>query len=255
MKLKFILPAVLLALSVFFYSCESNDSPVTYNLVSGSTNKVLVELFTNTSCIPCVAANQYLDDLTNSNVIIIRWHTTLYPNDPFYAYNSVDNGARQTYYNAANANPKGFLLGTFMGNYNANLWTNNLNAQLSASRSMGVSIVKSYDTTARTGTLNISINQNSGSAVSDLVYYVALTEDGLEYNAPNGETVFEQVMRDLFTSPNGDAINIAAGQTVNLAPLNFTIPSDINDKHASIIVFTQSTSSKTIYGVEKVSLR
>jgi len=255
MKLKFILPVLLLALSVFLYSCESNDAPVTYSQISGSTNKVLVELFTNTSCVPCVAANQYLDAVTNPNVIIIRWHTTLYPNDPFYAYNVTDNGARQTYYNTANANPQAFLLGTYMGNYNANLWTNVLNTQLAASRSMGVSVTKAYDTTSRNGTLNISINQNSGAAVSDLVYYVALTEDGLEYNAPNGEDVFEQVMRDLFTSPNGDPINISAGQTVTLAPMNFTIPADVNDKHASIIVFTQSTSTKSIYGVEKVTLR
>lgn len=255
MKLKFILPALLLALSVFLYSCESNDAPVAYSQISGSTNKVLVELFTNTSCVPCVAANQYLDAVTNSNVIIIRWHTTLYPNDPFYAYNPTDNGARQTYYNTANANPQAFLLGKYMGNYNANLWTNVLNTQLAASRSMGISVAKSYDTTSKNGTLNISINQNSGAAVSDLVYYVALTEDGLEYNAPNGEEVFEQVMRDLFTSPNGDAINISAGQTVTLSPMNFTIPADVNDRHASIIVFTQSISTKAIYGVEKVTLR
>ena len=104
---------------------------------------------TNTSCIPCVAANQYLDAVTNSNVIIIRWHTTLYPNDPFYTYNPTDSGARQTYYNTANANPQAFLLGKYMGNYNANNWTNVLNTQLAASRSMGSFVSKTYDTTSK----------------------------------------------------------------------------------------------------------
>ncbi|MBN8570584.1 MAG: Omp28-related outer membrane protein [Ignavibacteria bacterium] len=257
MKLKSILPLIILVLSVFLYSCESNDAPVAYSNISGSTNKVLVELFTNTSCIPCVAANQYLDAVTNPNVIIIRWHTTLYPNDPFYEYNTLDNGTRQTYYNAANANPKGFLLGTFMGNFSGggNTWTEALNAQLNASRSMGVSLTKTYDTTARTGNLNITINQNSGDAVSDLVYHVALTEDGIAYTANNGERNFDQVLRDLLTSPNGDAINITAGQTVNLAPMSFSIPASIDDKHASLIVFTQSAGSKRIYGVDIVKLR
>lgn len=255
MKLKSILPLVVLGLSLFFYSCESNDAPVTYSNISANTNKVLVELFTNTSCIPCVAANQYLDAVTNPNVIIIRTHTTLYPNDPYYLYNPTDNGARQTYYNAANANPKAYLLGAFMGNYNANNWTNGLNAQLSASRNIGIVLNRTYDTTARTGILNIAINQSAGATVSDLVFHIALTENGLNYNAPNGETHFEQVLRDLITSPNGDALNISAGQTVNLAPMNFNIPSEINDKNASLIVFTQSTSTKEIFGVEIVKLR
>jgi hypothetical protein len=254
MKFKFLLPLVVLGLSLFLYSCESNDAPVTYSSISANTNKVLVEMFTNTSCIPCVVANQYLDAVTNPNVIIIRAHTTLYPNDPFYLYNITDNDARQTYYNAANANPKAFLLGTYMGNYNANNWTNVLNAQLSASRNMGIVINRTYDSTTRAGNLNVAINQSAGATVGDLVFHIALTEDELLYNAPNGEDVFEQVLRDLLTGPNGDALNISSGQTVNLTK-SFTIPAAINDRHANIIVFTQSTSTKEVFGVEIVKVR
>ncbi len=255
MKLKSILPLIVLGLSVFLYSCESNDAPVTYSSISGNTtNKVLVEMFTNTSCIPCVVANQYLDALTDTNIIIIRTHTTLYPNDPFYLYNTTDNGVRQTYYNSANANPRAFLLGIFMGNYNANNWTNSLNTQLATSRTMGITINRTYDSTSRAGYLNISINQTSGANVGDLVYHIALTEDELFYNAPNGEDIFEQVLRDLLTSPEGDALNISSGQSVNLQK-SFTIPAEVNDRHASIIVFTQSISSKQVYGVEKIKIR
>ena len=254
MKLKSILPLAVLGLSLFLYSCESNDAPVASSSISPSTNKVLVELFTNTSCIPCVAANQYLDAVTNPNVIIMRVHTTLYPNDPFYLYNTTDNGERQTYYNSANANPKGFLLGTFMGNYNANNWTNSLNAQLEATRKMGIVINRGYDTISRAGNLNVAISQNSGTTVSDVVVHIAITENGLIYNAPNGETHFEQVLRDLITAPGGDALNISPGQTLSF-PKSFTIPPAINDRNASIIVFTQSISSKEIFGVETVTLR
>lgn len=254
MKLKFLLPVLVLGLSLFLYSCESNDAPVTYSNIVPSTNKVLVEIFTNTSCIPCVVANQYLDALTDTNIIIIRTHTTLYPNDPFYLYNTTDNGVRQTYYNSANANPKAFLLGTFMGNYNANTWTSALNTQTASSRSMGISINRTYDTTSRAGNLSIAINQSSGATVGDLVFHIALVENDLIYNAPNGEDVFEQVLRDLLTSPDGDALNISTGQTVNLSK-SFTIPAEINDRNASIIVFTQSISTKQVFGVERVKIR
>lgn len=254
MKLKFLLPLVILGLSVFLYSCESNDAPVTYSSITGSSNKALVEIFTNTSCVPCVAANQYLDAITDTNVIIIRTHTTLYPNDPFYLYNATDNGARQTYYNAANANPQAFLFGSYMGIFNANNWTSQLNAKLNSSRNMGVTISKTYDTTTRAGNLNITINQTSGANVSDLVYHIALTENGLAYNAPNGEHVFEQVLRDLLTSPNGDALNISSGQSINLQK-SFTLPAEITDRNASIIVFTQSVSTKEVFGVQSVKIR
>ncbi|MBS1493450.1 MAG: Omp28-related outer membrane protein [Bacteroidetes bacterium] len=254
MKFKFLLPLALLGLSVFLYSCESNDAPVTYSSFTGSTNKVLVELFTNTSCVPCVAANTYLDGITDTNIVIIRTHTTLYPNDPFYLYNPTDNGARQTYYNAANANPQAFLFGTYMGIFNANNWTNQLNAKLNSSRNMGVTINRTYDSTSRTGNLNISINQTSGSSVGDLVYFIAITENDLHYNAPNGETVFEQVLRDMLTGPNGDALTISSGQTVNLSK-SFTLPSEINDRNASVVVYTQSISTKEVFGVQRVKIR
>lgn len=255
MKFKFLLPLTLLALSVFLYSCESNDASVTYASISASsTNKVLVELFTNTSCVPCVAANQYLDAITDTNIIIIRTHTTLYPNDPFYLYNTTDNGARQTYYSAANANPQAFLLGSFMGNFNANNWTNKLNAGLGASREMGVAVGRTYDSVSRNVNLNLVISQNSGSAVSDLVLHVAVTESEISFNAPNGETVFEQVLRDLVTSPGGDALNISPGQTLSI-PKSFTLPVQLNDRHSSVIVFTQSVSTKQVYGVQLVKIR
>ncbi len=254
MKFKFLLSVAALGLSVFLYSCESNDAPVTYSSISGSTNKVLVEIFTNTSCVPCVAANTYLDAVTDTNIIIIRTHTTLYPNDPFYLYNVTDNGARQTYYNAANANPQAFLFGTYMGIFNANNWTNQLNTQLNTSRNMGVAISRTYDTTTRAGNLNISINQTSGASVGDLVYHIALTENGLLYNAPNGEHVFEQVLRDLLTTPGGDGLNISSGQTVNLQK-SFTLPAEISDRNSSIIVYTQSVSTKQVYGVQIVKIR
>jgi len=254
MKTKILLPLIMLFAAVTFYSCESNDTVAPQGALVQSTNKVLVEIFTNTSCIPCVAANQYLDAVTDTNVIIIRTHTTLYPSDPFYEYNTTDNGARQVYYNSANANPRAFLLGTFMGNYNATNWTSALNTQLAASRIMGVSVNNTYDTVAKTGTLNIAMTQSGTISATDLVYHVALTESDLHYNAPNGEDIFEQVLRDLVTGPNGEPISITSGQTLNIVK-NYSVGSVVNDRNANLIVYAQSTSTKQVYGVEMIKVR
>ncbi len=170
MKKLFLLYS-LLSVVIFFYSCESNDNPVINNTqppINVPTNKVLVELFTNTSCIPCVEANQYLDavndlqGVTNNdtNVRIIRYHTTLFAGDPFYLYNTTDNNARMSFYpNSAIVNPRTFLLGIFMGNFATATWTNKINQELGEARSFGVALTKTYDTVSRSGSVNIAINQ------------------------------------------------------------------------------------------------
>lgn len=264
MKKNFLIYLALLC-GLIFSSCESNDNSVTTITtppVVVPTNKVLVELFTNTSCIPCVEANQYLDavhdlaGVTNNdtNVIIIRYHTTLFAGDPFYLYNTTDNNARMSYYpNSAIVNPRTFLIGTYMGNFATATWTNKLNEELGEARSFGVALTKTYDTTARTGSVNIAVNQFTGSAYSDLVYHAVIIEDGIPYAAPNGETHFENTMRDLLTPPDGQTFTINQGQTVNFSH-NFTIGSEINQREVAIIVFAQRVTTKEVLGVEEIKL-
>lgn len=227
-----------------------------------SNNKVLVEMFTNTSCIPCVQANTYLDKIqrlegiTNNDaeVIMIRIHSTLYPNDPFYLYNTAANDARQNYYNGGIFNPYAFLNGSFMGNYSANAWTSLINNNFGALSLYAITYVNNYNTTTREGTVNVTVNQLSGSQVGDLVLHVAITEDDLMYNAPNGETEFHNVLRDLRTPGTGEPVNVSSGQSVGFS-YNYTLGSQINDNHANVIMFIQSVGTKKVYAVENKKIR
>lgn len=226
------------------------------------TNKVLVEIFTNTSCIPCVETNRYFDDIhdllgitTNDNsVVIIRTHTTLFAGDPFYLYNTTDNSARMIYYNAAAVNPRTFLLGTNMGSFTASAYTNKLNEKLASLRTYAISLNNTYDTLSRSGNISIKIRQVSGAVVSDLVYHLALTEDNLIYAAPNGESRFENTLRDLITPSNGQTFSITPGQTKSFVN-DFTVDGIINDRNAVLNVFVQSVSTKEVFAVEKIKLR
>src|SRR5690606_41139398 len=135
----------------------SNSFSVLLGIVA-SNNKVLIEMFTNTSCIPCVPANSYLDRVHNlegvtnndAEVVMIRIHSTLYPNDPFYLFNTAANDARQNYYNGGIFNPQAFLNGTFMGNYNATTWTGLINNNFGALSTYAVGYNNSYDAGTRT---------------------------------------------------------------------------------------------------------
>lgn len=256
---------LILIAGVLISSCESNDSPVINSNtppVNVPTNKVLVELFTNTSCIPCVQANQFLDAIDNlegvtnndTNVIIIRYHTTLFSGDPFYLYNTTDNNARMSYYpNSAIVNPFTFLLGVFMGNYSSSPWTNKINEKLGETRPFGVTLANNYNSTSRSGTIDIAINQFSGNSISDLVYHAVLIENNIQYAAPNGETHFNNTLRDLITPPAGQSFTINSGQTGNFN-LNYSVDSEINQNNAYIVVFVQRVSTKEVLGVNRVKL-
>lgn len=226
------------------------------------TNKILVELFTNTSCIPCVEANQYLDGVYNlsgvtnndASVIIVRYHTTLYAGDPFYLYNTTDNNARMAYYpNSAIVNPRTFLLGSFMGNFSNTAWTNTLNDKLASTRTFAIVLNNTYDTVSRNGSLDIKIKQASGPVVNDLVYHIAITENDIAYPAPNGETHFNNTLRDLITPPNGQPFSISTGQ-INSYSAGYSIAGIINQHKTDLTVFVQSLSTKEVFAVEKIKL-
>lgn len=229
------------------------------------TNKVLVEIFTNTSCIPCVEANVYLDEIYNlsgvtnndTNVIILRIHTTLFAGDPFYLYNTTDNNARMAFYpNSAIVNPRTFLLGTFMGNYNSSVWTSKINEKLSETRTYAIKLTNTYNTVSRSGNVSIKIKQISGAVVNDLVYQVAVAENEIPYNAPNGETHFENTFRDFITPPTGQPFTISPGET-NIYNQNYSIDSQINQNNTDLVVFVQrnNNAGKEVLAVEKVSLK
>lgn len=264
MKKLFIINLILLC-GIIFYSCESNDSPVVNNIpnTNVTTNKVLVELFTNTSCVPCVEPNQYLNAINNlqgittndTNVIILRIHTTLFAFDPFYLYNTIDNNARMSYYpNTAIVNPRGYLLGSLLGSYSTANWTNKLNEKLAGTRSFAISLNNSYDSTSRNGNLIIRINQVSGPNLTGLVYHVAVAENDLQYNGTNGETHFENTLRDLITPPDGQPFDIGSGQTNSYTQI-YSIANTINQHNTDIIVFVQILSTKEVLAVQKIKLR
>lgn len=252
---------------------NSNDSsgwtlPYSFFVSKDSINptkKVLVEIFTNTSAIPCVEANNYLDEIYNmngvtssdANVIILRYHTTLFAGDPFYLYNTTDNNARMNFYpNAAIVNPRTFILGSYMGSYSFASWTNKINEELAQYRTYAIKLNNSYDPVSRNGTITVYIKNTTGEVLNDLVFHVAVAENDLMYNAPNGETHFENTLRDLITPPSGQSFTINPGQTNNYN-INYSISPDLNQNNIDIVVFVQRNNNTTreVMAVEKVKMK
>jgi hypothetical protein len=263
-KPKFLIILLSASLFTFLFSCESNDGSFIHgNPYISTSNKLLVEIFTNTSCIPCVQVNSYFDNINNltgvtvndTNVILMRVHTTLFANDPFYNFNPTVNFARQQYYNAGLSNPRAYMMGNSMGSYSSQNYTTLLNQQMQQNNAIGINLTNTFDSTTRAGGLDISLAQVSGSQLSDLVLHCAVVENNLIMNppAPNGETDFENTLRDWVTNVNGESFTIVPGQALQFHK-NYTLRTGIDFHHAYLIVFVQAVASKTVYGVKKINL-
>jgi hypothetical protein len=243
-------------------SCEDNlDSPVNVNPAIKANSKVLVELFSNVMCVACVQSANYCDDISylrgvtinDTNVIIINIHSSLFQGDPFYSFNSGMNTAREDYYNVL-FNPAGYTMGSIMtAPFSAGQWTNQINQRLNRTNEVSLSLVNIIDTSTRTGILQITAGLTGGQVYNDLKLYAAVTENNLYFNAPNGKTNYNNILRQMLTDFNGEAITINPGQPANLL-MEYTVDERIIQKNARIVVFVQSNSTKEIISAEKIKI-
>jgi hypothetical protein len=250
---------LILIVGISVYSCENNlDSPIHTNSILKANSKVLVELFSNVMCVACVQSANYCDDISfikgvtinDTNVIAINIHTSLFPGDPFYSFNSIMNGLREDYYNVL-FNPAGYLMGSIMTSpFSAEQWTNQINQRLNKANSISIILNNTIDTISRAGTLNITAGQVDGQSLSNLKLYAVVTESNLYFNSPNGKTNYNNILRQMLNGYYGDDITIDPGKPTNILK-EYNIDSRIILKNAQIIVFIQKSSTKEIICAEK----
>jgi len=255
--MKFIKIFLVFAFAVAFYSCEFNNNPSSSNSVIVN-RKVLVELSTNVNCVNCPPSDRFLAAIdtgianitsSDTNVITMRLHSSIFPNDPFYNFNVPVNSARQLYYFIF-SNPWGILNGSKMPAFNSQTWANSINLTLAQNETQSLTYTNTFDTATKNGTLNISISQISGSSASDLKLHVAMVESKMYYGGgSNGEKWFNNILRDLVTGPSGQDITLPFN-----SPVNYTLKNGINPANADIIIFTQSLSTKEVFVVRKKKL-
>lgn len=258
---KLISAFFIIIFSVAFISCN-NDNPIISGDLLPKNNNKLIEMFTNTRCTVCPPANEYCTLVEtgagtthdDSSVIIIRYHTTLYPNDPFYDFNPADNLARQNVYNAGIANPKAYLDGTFMGVFNSSAWTTQINNSLQFENPLSIEIGKNYPMGDRLGKVTLKISNFNVQTNDSLQLFVALTESPINYTAPNGETIFYDVLRDIITPAEGFNITLPEKDKNYFFEFTFSLDTVINENNVYITSFVQNRQTLQVYGADKKKL-
>ncbi len=209
---------------------------------------VCMEVFTSSTCVPCVAGNANMDNNILPNVsgyTVIKYQQDFPGNgDPYQTAESI---ARRGYY-GINSIPRMEIDGQWDGN----------------ASSLTIPIVNSYQ--AEPAFMEIDITNASvlGTTVSvqatikplinyvgnNFSYHVVVTEK-ITYNnaSTNGETEFHEVMMNMHPNQNGTAITSLTAMTpinVNFASIPMASTNVEQYSDLRVVVFVQDNSTKKI---------
>ncbi len=219
----------------------------------GVTKKTIIEHFSNTRCSVCASRNPgfYSAKKEKPKVLHIAYHpSSPYSSCLFSTQNKVENDERANYYNLYGGTP------TFAINGDVK----------SSSDVQNAAIYNGYETQTSPLSIDIKISPSGSDSIGvrveikavnihslkDLLLYVALIEDTVFYNAPNGEKQHYDVFRKSFSGTNSKTIsapffngnpyiytaNIAKNQLWNLKRLSALAILSTPDK--SVIQVEQS---------------
>jgi len=279
----------ILFILVFFLGCSNEGSSVT--ATTGNTNengqgaitydsKILMELFTSTTCGPCLpqntTLNRYLDPTSNvyagdlaDEWIVLRYHVW-WPSagDPYYDWNQAPVINREGYYSVGFV-PHMYTKGNVDSGGTAATWRANARAVVNEPTIFKIDIDGTRNGFNLSG--NVKVTSTADVAGSDFKLYIAVTHDNSQYNAPNGQTVFDQTFIDFVSGSNTDG-NIVYYEQLSLGAnqsftknFNWTLdsswPNDsavswsIND--LNIVAFVQfdgaGTNNKKVFQVEALA--
>ncbi len=189
---------------------------------------VLMEHFSSTSCVPCVAADEDIKRVLTVNgaetIVSINYHTQIpAPGDPMYLFARTDNDARLEYYNVVTS-PLVIVDGLF-----SQYGTSQLAMRLSAD-------IETRKCVVPKAVLEIyNLEKNPLAVKGDLFIepltglnadvMVALVERSVTFPDPpgqNGQTHFFDVLRRFFSTEQGKRPELSAGERVEMS-FNFTL--------------------------------
>jgi len=205
-----------------------------FTLMIAAERMVLAELFTSTTCPPCVSGNATLTSLLNTRedyLAVVRFHMN-WPsprNDPFYHYNSGMNNTRRSFY-GINAIPYLVVDGTVVGSSQGS-WGSTIDTRSNVESPFDLNLYRDFTPfefhqVQGEGSLLIEIT-NETDTKRTFILFGALTESNVHYTGTNGDPVHHQVVIGMLPHHYGTEITLEANETLLLEmefDVNDTIP-------------------------------
>lgn len=217
--------------------------------------KIVVEHFTNTVCGICAFRNPpfYVNLANQGDALHIAYH----PSAPYSScilnqHNVAGNDDRTLYYNTYGSTPDFFFQGVFtIGDVSLPTVFDPYEGMTSPAT------IRIVQTAIETDSINVRVvvETNSTHSLAPQRLYVALVEDTVFYNAPNGENEHYDVFRTALTPASGISAILPAtvGDSLNLDVTVATRPDwDLDRMYA--IAILQDATTKAVEQSEKTTL-
>ena len=214
--------------------------------------KVLVEVFTNSHCPHCPAAHNIIDDYLggpNGNKISYIYYHMVYPysDDQLYLESMEDSDARDSYYDPNAYTPQGWFDGIHQGSTSG--WSASLDDLVLTESPL--KIILSGTRNSSQFNINAQMIRSGNIADNDLVIHFVVVED-LYYDGRNSVSNHKQVMRKMLPTPDGQSFTINMNEIKDISQIIELDPLWDADS-LSVVVFVQSSGSKTVYQSETIS--
>ncbi|XOV65977.1 MAG: T9SS type A sorting domain-containing protein [Fluviicola sp.] len=228
----------------------------------------MIEHFTQASCGPCASQNPAmkttLDNFENGGGEYVKVsHQVSWPGtDPMNAAYPAGPDVRRNYYGVSGV-PNTTLNGGAPGAPNTIVTSSTLASAAAQTTPYDITVTQSWQD-ANTVDVNIDVMNATGAAISDADrIYITMYEDVVDYGtAPgsNGETVFYNVMRQMYTTTgstsnaeDGSALpTIAGGATESYSFTISNLPAYLFDKaQVRFAVYVQNDASSTVHQAAK----
>lgn len=209
---------------------------------------IVVEHFTNTRCGICSNRNPgFYQNLNQQNGIV---HLAVHPSSPYSncelnLHNPEENDGRTNFYGIYGSTPRLVIQGNVIPsstNYSdAAIW-NPYTAQTSP-----VSIQLQQSKQSNLIEARVTLTTEENNSLENLVLFLALAEDTVFYNAPNGEDLHFDVFREAVTSTGGMSVSLAAnvGESVSF-DFQITPDSEWDLNRMFLVAILQDGSDKEV---------
>ena len=245
---------------------NSDTLTYTFKTYTDNVNRVVLhEVFTSSTCGPCVAGNEQLTKVLKTkdpnNWVCIKYQMNWPGNgDPYY---TAEGGTRRTFYGVS-AVPDLYADGTYKVNPSS-YTTNKLNEIMNVSSAVNMAGTSSI--TNKTVDLEVTVRPAMNIDNPNIRLFAAIVEK-ITYNnvASNGETEFHYVMKKFLTNVNGDPIaKLEANTPITCnysytfngnyrlpanagSPINHSTENSVeNFNHLMVVYWLQNTATKEVY--------
>ncbi|MFK7970694.1 MAG: T9SS type A sorting domain-containing protein [Bacteroidia bacterium] len=220
-----------------------------FSLMGQAPHIPLVEHFTNTLCSRCPPSNRVFFGVLDSlgdDVLHIAYHSrTPYTACVFYQHNRTQADARRDRYSVG-FTPQAMLNGTFNGAGASMLSTNQ--AQTASQGGSPIRIdVQSRWLPGDTLEVGANVHFEGELPAGNFSLFVALVEQEIAYNAPNGESEHRNVFRSMLSGDAGEAIpSLAAGMSTGFYSWKIAKHPDWDKEEMKAIAFVQNPQTSEI---------